>query len=246
MQHNWPIISLHTIPSTNNYVNELLANNSGLCETVVTAQFQTNGRGQAGNYWESDDGKNLTLSLLLFPQYLIASSQFSLLQSVSLAITDFLKLHGISALIKWPNDIYVNSEKIAGILIENSVMGTTLYHSIVGIGLNVNQLKFSEMRVPATSLSKILNKQFETQSLLQQLLNCIWLRIEQLKTGQLAQIHNDYFKNLYLYGQWAVFSDNKCNFEGKITNVLTTGEIEITMRNSSKHLFLFKEIKFNN
>lgn len=243
MQHHWPIIALGSVDSTNNYANQLLAGGA-LHETVITAQFQRAGKGQAGASWTADEGMNLTFSLLLFPAYLKAEQQFALLQSISLAVTDFLLLHNIAAQIKWPNDIYVQGHKIAGILIENSLMANTIYHSVVGIGLNVNQTSFPSLPVEATSMARLLQKQFDTNLLLQQLLNCLWQRIVKLKELQFGKIQNEYIESLYLFNTPAMFKAYGKTFEGKITNVLPTGELEITDIRGNKKLFLFKEVEF--
>jgi len=108
------------VDSTNNYAS-LIAGKSGIPEgTLVWAGFQSAGRGQAGNRWESEAGKNLTFSLILYPHFLPPEMQFLLSEAVSLGITDFLTLYIPNPLIKWPNDIYAENRKIGGILIEHS------------------------------------------------------------------------------------------------------------------------------
>jgi BirA family biotin operon repressor/biotin-[acetyl-CoA-carboxylase] ligase len=244
MQHFWPVIKLNEVDSTNNYANALLAAAPSLEEKVIYAQYQLKGRGQAGNSWEADAGKNLTFSLLLYPRHLKAYEQFYLLEAVSLAIIDFLKENKISACIKWPNDILADGQKIAGILIEHSVMGNSLYHSVIGIGLNVNQTNFKAMTYQATSMQMLLQNKFAIEELLEVLLEKLHLRINSVKNSEFDAVHEQYIKNLYLYKQWSKFKAANEIFEGKITNVLPTGELEITLTNNDKQLFLFKEIQF--
>jgi len=107
--------------------------------TVISANFQTAGKGQHGNRWESERGKNLLFSIILYPSSVSPDEQFLISMSISLGICDFLK-HFLSDIkIKWPNDIYVNGGKIAGILIENSIIGQTIEYTVAGIGININR-----------------------------------------------------------------------------------------------------------
>ena len=139
------IIVQDELESTNNYAKQLVSDKveEG---TVVLAQFQSKGRGQQGNYWESETGKNLLFSLILYPDFLEAEFQFSLSMLVSLAIVSVLDEETDEVQIKWPNDIYVGKLKIAGILIENTIKGSKLGSTIVGVGLNLNQEMFTPMR----------------------------------------------------------------------------------------------------
>lgn len=139
MEHTWPVVQLNSIDSTNSHAQGIIAKNGLLQEMVFNASAQLEGKGQAGNSWESEPCTNLTFSLALQPVYLKAENQFYLTQAISLGIIDFLNNNEIKALIKWPNDILVDRKKITGILIENSIMGESLQSSVVGIGLNVNQ-----------------------------------------------------------------------------------------------------------
>ncbi|HYQ56854.1 MAG TPA: biotin--[acetyl-CoA-carboxylase] ligase, partial [Draconibacterium sp.] len=124
------IILLSEVDSTNNYAKQLVAEkaHSG---TVVLAQYQKNGRGQVGNFWESEAGKNLLFSLILYPAFLDAGKQFYISKVVSLALVEVLNECIIDVKIKWPNDIYVGDKKIAGILIENTMKGNKLESSVI-------------------------------------------------------------------------------------------------------------------
>ena len=110
--------------------------------TMVVARRQTAGRGQRGNSWESEDYKNLTFSMAVYPGWLPPAAQFSLSESVALAVVALLAQHGIKATVKWPNDIYVGNDKICGILIDHSLTGNTISRTVVSAGINVNQLRF--------------------------------------------------------------------------------------------------------
>src|SRR5665648_1178797 len=138
------------LPSTNTYAAKLLKKNKLPEGTVVYTNYQSAGRGQTGNIWESEDGKNLLVSIVLFPSFIIPACQFLISITLSLGICDFLKRYIPACAIKWPNDIYVNNDKIAGILIENSVMEGVIESSIAGIGLNINCLLYTHLRAHET------------------------------------------------------------------------------------------------
>lgn len=131
---------LEEVDSTNSYV---ALHSSELADrTMVIADSQTAGRGQRGNSWESEPGRNLTFTLLYRPAGVAPHEQFAISEATALAMVDFLADSGIDAKIKWPNDIYVGDSKIAGILIEHSLTGSRITDSRIGVGLNVNQREF--------------------------------------------------------------------------------------------------------
>ena len=120
---------------------------------MVSVDYQYAGKGQGDHQWHSRPGENLLMSLLLFPAFLSASDQFYLSRVASLALIDTLKTLKLAPLIKWPNDILVNRRKLAGILIENGITGNKLSHSIIGIGMNLNQTEFPDFPLKATSVA---------------------------------------------------------------------------------------------
>ena len=134
------IIWLDSIDSTNEEAKRHISDIDNL--SVLSAYEQTEGRGQRGNTWMSTPGENLMFSIVLKNPKISARDQFGINEITSLSVVDFLSQHGISARIKWPNDIYVGSKKICGILIENSLRGSGISSSIIGIGLNINQRNF--------------------------------------------------------------------------------------------------------
>ncbi|WP_159636983.1 biotin--[acetyl-CoA-carboxylase] ligase [Sphingobacterium composti Ten et al. 2007 non Yoo et al. 2007] len=154
------IIVFEELPSTNDYLKELLSKFKPLEQfTVIMAKNQTAGKGQRGNTWNSEPDSNLTASFLISPEKLEISNQFSLTVLASLAVYDTLKTLGFQKLsIKWPNDIMIENKKVAGILIENKIAGTYINHSIIGIGINVYQKQFPK-DISAKTSSLILEKQ---------------------------------------------------------------------------------------
>ncbi len=154
-----------SLPSTNSYAAFLLKNEVIPEGAIVSAEYQTTGRGQGSNIWESENGKNLLISIILYPSIIYPASQFLISMALSLGICDFLKRFIPDCSIKWPNDIYVNDDKIAGILIENSIMGDKIESTIAGIGLNINQEKFLSDAPNPVSLSLITGKKYDLNSL---------------------------------------------------------------------------------
>lgn len=166
---------IDSVDSTNNEVKRRMERLSDL--SVISATEQTSGRGQRGNIWLSEPGKNLTFSIAVkYGGRLFDNAnpvnQFVINGIVSLSVVELLETYGIDARIKLPNDIYVNGKKICGILIEHSVLGSSLIHSIIGVGLNVNQMNFDEsLANPTSILLEIGGDEIHLPSLLEKLLD---------------------------------------------------------------------------
>ena len=162
------ITRFKTLDSTNKYLQNLLEECVDIVDNVVVTEFQSSGRGQGKNVWESEAGKNLLFSLALDMSCLKAENQFLLTQMVSVTMIDVLKkyLPEESLFIKWPNDIYFNNKKIAGILIKNEIKGMMLGTSIIGIGLNVNQTSFDENLPNPISMKMITGNDYDLEAIL--------------------------------------------------------------------------------
>ena len=150
MKSKTDIIWLERVDSTNDEARRHISEIDNL--SVVSALEQTKGRGQRGNRWSSQPGENLTFSLVVKDFRIKANEQSAISQATALSLVDLLSRHEIKARIKWPNDIYTGDEKICGILIENSLKGSEIDWSIIGIGLNVNQTAFPEDLPNPTSM----------------------------------------------------------------------------------------------
>ncbi len=228
--------------STNDHLL-LLCQQKDLGEgSLVITAHQTAGRGQRGNSWEAQAGKNLTFSFLLKPTFLPAVQQFYLTIIVSLGIRDLLTAEtGIKVQIKWPNDILMDDLKICGVLIENQILGQKLSGSVIGIGLNVNQLFFS---IPtATSLALVTGQNYDLSSLLTRLLSCIEQRYLQLREGKLKQLRDQYLDSLYLKDQQHRFTSGNHEFEGTIRGIDEIGRLLIETA-SGPRSFDIKEIRY--
>ena len=241
------IIRLQSTHSTNDYLTEKLRNKIITSEgTVVLAMEQTQGKGMDKNIWESEPGKNLTFSFLLKPDFLRADQQFMLNKAVSLGVCDFVKTYVNNQIvtIKWPNDIYVQDKKIAGILISNSIEGNELSHSVVGIGININQQKFPGTVHNPVSLSIALRRELDLEELLTDLLYWLENRYEQLIKNDWTIISENYLDSLYRFKVQNPFLYDGEQILAKITGVSEYGQLQLITTHQEKLECDFKEIKF--
>jgi BirA family biotin operon repressor/biotin-[acetyl-CoA-carboxylase] ligase len=233
-----------SLPSTNAYAAKLLKNESLQEGTIIYANFQTSGRGQSGNQWESEDSKNLLISLILYPTMIEPSDQFIISKTISLGICDYLRRHTANVSIKWPNDIYVNNDKIAGILIESSIIRNEMGNLIAGIGLNINQKIFRSDAPNPVSLGMITGKEFNLEECRKDLAQCLDKRYRQLLHEKRSDIDSEYLDNLYRIGQWGDYSDKNGLFKGKIIAVNPSGHLRVEDQSGRICEYSFKEINF--
>ncbi len=227
--------------SSNDEVKKLLNLNLAKEGLAVYTFFQEKGRGQGSNSWESEDGKNVLISVLLEPDFLTIDEQIYLNMAVSIAITDLFSNYEIKNYsIKWPNDIFLNGKKIAGILIENTLQGKSIKNSIIGIGLNANQTIFNSSK--ATSLLNETGENFSIESCIQTLLGKISIRYQQLKVGMKNQLFDDYLNLLYKKNVPSYFKINNQIVLGEITGVNKNGKLEVLI-NRQMQYFANKEIE---
>ena len=221
------LTTLEVVDSTNNYAKELLSKSKPLEGTAIIAHTQSRGRGQIGNTWFSEPGKNLTLSIILYPHFLKASEQFALTQVVALAIVDSVgKILYKPVKIKWPNDIYCEEKKLAGILVENTVAGQYLTDSVVGIGLNVNQTEFNGL-LTATSLHSLIGAPQKPEEVRDILFAQLEKRYLQMKHGHNDILNNEYHEALYCRNEWRTYKSAAGIFEGKIIGVNGYGQLQV-------------------
>lgn len=238
------IIHLKEVHSTNSYTAEMLSNSAPIAEgSVIMADFQTAGKGQSGAIWESLPKENLLFSIYYRPHFLKIADQFMLSIAISLAICDFLKNYIEDVAIKWPNDIYVGNQKIAGILIENSIQQDVINNSIIGIGLNINQKVFSAQAKNACSLIQLTGIQYDLPQMLQSLCECIEERYNAIKSQNYQNIRLDYLKQLYRLQQPANYMINDLLQIGTIEGIDEIGRLALAFE-GSVHYFNNKEITF--
>ncbi len=232
------------IPSTNEYAAHLLNTDNAIEGTLVVASAQSKGRGYAGNSWESEKGKNLLFSIVLKPTFLLARQQFYLNELITLGLFDTLQPKlGSSLKIKWPNDVFYKDEKVAGILIENSLSGNFIQHSIIGIGLNVNQTKFSEKIKNISSLKKITKQEWDLEELLASICKNIETRYLQLKNNQLQTLQQDYMNALYRADEEHWYRKDGKKFKAKITGLNPEGKLMLAT-GKAWDAYGFKEVEF--
>lgn len=238
------IIRLRETVSTNNYLRELLVSSrEQLSEgMVVSADYQTKGRGQVGNVWESEDGKNLLFSMLLFPSSIEANQQFVLSKMVSLAVAGVLKEEIDDVFIKWPNDIYWRDKKIAGILIENDLCGSNIQYCVIGIGLNVNQESFVSNAPNPVSLKQITGKTYDREDLLKRIVKSIYMLYIQLLREELNCFDEDYKTALYRHDGLHEYRANDEVFKARIQDILPSGHLVLQTEKGTQRTFAFKEV----
>ncbi|MFC5282599.1 biotin--[acetyl-CoA-carboxylase] ligase [Pedobacter alpinus] len=239
------LIKLSEVDSTNSYLKNLLSNSKPLPDgTVIMADHQYAGRGQSNNEWQTEYGKNLTFSIYLKPNFLRLNHQFNLNKAISLGINDCLTIIiGEGCKIKWPNDIYYENQKLGGVLIENITSGSNIKASIIGIGLNVNQIVFDKNLNNVTSISKILQKDYDLTLLLSQLCKYIESRYLQLKANKVAVIDNDYIQKLYRYNVAHNFEIAGVIEKATIKGISPIGKLQLDI-NQQIAEFDLKEVKF--
>jgi BirA family biotin operon repressor/biotin-[acetyl-CoA-carboxylase] ligase len=232
------------LPSTNSFAASMIKGIEVTEGTIISTNYQASGRGQGKNSWESEDNKNLLISILLYPTMIRPEDQFLLSMALSLGICDFIRRHTTGISIKWPNDIYVNNDKIAGILIENSVMGESIEHTIAGIGININQEIFLSDAPNPVSLARLTGKQYDLTESLNLLAADLDRRYKLLISENHGIIKNDYQSLLYRHNQWHEYGDREGCFTGRILSVTESGRLCVERESGAVSEYSFKEIDF--
>ncbi len=239
------IIKLNAIDSTNEFLKKLKRDSHLPDFTVVTTDYQFNGKGQMGTSWVSDAGKNLTLSVLKrFNKYEIAKS-FYINMAVSIAVYKLCAFYlpDAKVAIKWPNDILSGKNKLAGILIENTIHENLIVDSIIGIGLNVNQNTFSSNITRVTSLSLELKSESNLDTLLDNFLKILEVQLLRVVSSDFKDIKSEYESLLYKNEIPTMFKDSRNTiFLGKIIGVSNAGKLLVELENQEIISFNLKEI----
>ena len=235
---------LQTIDSTNAYLQRMQPE-ADIRNLVVSTDEQTAGKGMGTNGWESAKGQNLTFSLALDTSFLPAERQFLLSEAVPLGIVKVLDsfLSVEKLFIKWPNDIYYNGHKLSGILINSNIKANMMDTSIIGIGLNVNQLNFHNWPTHPISLKQITGKEYELQPLLEQIAESIVAEVERLKKNSPA-IEQDYLSRLFRYRIWADYWVGEKTLRLFMTGIDPFGRLLLADETNKPYCFDIKEIKF--
>lgn len=240
------ILRFAECPSTNALAKEMAAEMEG--PAIISVHTQTQGRGQKGNSWESEPGKNLTFSMMWHPKDFEACRQFVISEAIALSVTDLLKENRIEARVKWPNDIYVGDLKICGILIEHSLAGRNIDHTVAGVGINVNQTAFHSDAPNPVSMSQLSGLTYDP--------GCLLDRFSVIAEGRIRRIsdqdgkretHREFLDNLWR-GDSAYYPfldrNSGIRYSGKIVNVDESGFLEIEDEKGDRRKYAFKEVEF--
>lgn len=234
---------VETADSTNKMMREMIAQNPSLTDGfAIRTAYQSAGRGQGANRWESEVGKNLLVSFLFRPKC-HPSRQFVFNQCFSLAVRKMLTSYVDDVKIKWPNDIYVGNKKIAGILIEHTIEADTIKHSIVGLGLNVNQTVFSESLPNPISLKLLLKKDFDLNAILDEIITqCNNYRCSGVVNECL--INQEYNNNMYLIDTYALYEIEGTQLTARIVGTDKYGRLLLSDKDGKEYCCGMKEVKF--
>jgi len=238
------IIQLSSVHSTNTHLKELLKQQTLTEGSVVITNNQTAGRGQPGNSWESESGKNLTFSIILYPDMVSPTHQFIISKTIAVALTIALEKFISPIKIKWPNDIYFNDNKLGGILIENSLSGNIISHSVIGIGININQTSFSPSIPNPTSMQLITGKKWDLKNIFLQLYQSILTHYEHLTNKNTELIEKNYLTHLYRKEGFFKFRDNNGEFMASFNKIGPSGHLYLTRQDGVISKYAFKEVEF--
>ena len=241
------ILHFDEINSTNVFLYDKMAEKNDISDTVVVAAHQTAGRGMDKNRWESEAGKNLLFSIALKINFLEAENQFKISQAVSVAIVETLQniINSDKFFIKWPNDIYFGDKKLAGMLIQNTIEGRMMGTSIIGIGLNVNQMEFSKDIPNPISLKLITSKSIDLDYLLNLLISSIKNSVESLRfESNQKEINEKYISKSYRFGIWSDYFHQNQVKQLKITGFDKYGRLLLQDKEGAVIVCDVKELQF--
>lgn len=246
-------INLPTVDSTNSFVRSMLQEegtehvisaHSLPGFTLVVADDQTKGRGQQGNSWETERGKNLTFSLLCHPDFVPASRQFLLSQCMAVAVRDALAEQVEGVEVKWPNDIYVGDKKMSGTLIECDLVGKNIANCIIGVGININQTVFRSDAPNPTSLQLLTGKEHDREAVLSSIISHFQTYYELLAEGKEEEVRKVYKQHLYRREGFHRYRDVRGDFMAEIVEVEPTGHLCLRFGNGNVVRYEFKEVQF--
>ncbi len=238
-------IFLDEVDSTNSFLIDLNKSNQQPEGTIIIANHQIKGKGQRGNNWLTEKGQNLTFSIVLYPQLNVKYSFYLNIIS-ALSVNKTLKDLNLASKIKWPNDILIHHNKIAGILVENVISSLKITQSVIGIGLNVNQINFKD-ELKATSIKKEGGVAIKKEDVLNQIYQYFDFYYDLLLQSNFDLLLKLYYKELFWFKEVGHFIDLKSNlpFKGQIEGINKNGKLRIKdLSNQNIKLFDLKEVRF--
>lgn len=237
------VIRLKEVDSTNRYLHDCQQLPDGQ-SVLVVADYQTAGRGQGSNTWESEPGKNLLFSLAIQPKFVPVRRQFLLAEAEALAIKEALDSYTDGITLKWPNDVYWQDRKISGTLIETSLSAGAVKRCVFGTGIDVNQREFYSDAPNPVSLYQILGHEVPLDELLQKVVNGITANLELLAENQFADISTRYHAALYRRTGYHKYQDAEGMFEAALVEVEDDGHLVLHDRQGHIRRYAFKEVTF--
>lgn len=230
------------VESTNSLVREMIKNGELTENTAILSGFQKKGRGQGSNMWFSDEGKNILASV--FCKLDLPVKDFFMISMVTaLSIHELMLEYGIETKLKWPNDIYFGDNKLGGILIENNISGTILLHTIIGMGININQDLFPDSIPNPTSMYRILNRELNPKEIFNRLLTLLEDNLKALSHEGHSLVEK-YNQVLYRIGEWHEFKEGSNTYIGKINLVKRSGEMVVEDQLGNSKSYLFGDVEF--
>ena len=236
------LIHLQETDSTNRYLHDLRSEGEDM--TVVVANYQSAGRGQGSNSWESEPGKNLLMSIRVHPTMVPPINQFILSEAGALAVGETLDAYTEGISLKWPNDIYWNDQKISGTLIETSVCGMGLASCTFGIGINVNQRVFLSDAPNPVSLWQILGHEVPVEEVMNSLLDALEAHLAPIWVGDFRSVSERYHQRLYRRQGFHPYSDANGPFMAELLHVEDDGHLVLRDTTGSIRQYAFKEVTF--
>lgn len=244
---NIPIKKMEETLSTNDHLAQLCRDNKAEEFYTVVTNYQTDGKGQRGNTWEAERGKNILFSIVIYPTALEAKNQFYLSMLTAVSIVAALEKYTDGFSIKWPNDIYWKEKKIAGILIENEVQGKYIAQSIIGIGLNVNQETFLSDAPNPVSLKQIIGTNINREELFQKIIHGIvasYRLLEEDFAKMSATLRILYQRKLFRKNGYHPYRDAEGTFMAQLEHIGSDGYLYLQDEQGKIRRYAFKEVEF--
>lgn len=211
---------------------------------LLHTDYQTAGRGQRGTVWESAPGENLLFGVVFRPTFLPAVQQFFLSEALALAVADAVRPYADGISVKWPNDIYWHERKLAGMLLEHTLRGNSIAHTVAGVGLNVNQSRFVGDAPNPVSLRQVVGHDVSRAALLESILQQFESNYFMLQRGGAAQLHDRYMQCLYRREGWHTYRDRNGRFTARIAGISPQGVLTLERPDGQMSDYAFKEVSF--
>lgn len=238
------IIRLQEIDSTNAYLRNYTPQDENESMTIVTTEYQSAGKGQGKNTWESNPGENLLFSILCHPDKVPANKQFALSMAIALAVKDALRMYIGDIEVKWPNDIYWHNHKLGGILIECSLSAGMVRNCIIGVGIDVNQRSFENLTKNPISIYQITHREIDRDELLNSIIEEFEHYLQLISDGRYDEIQLNYCHSLYRRHGYYPYYDKDGEFMARFVTIDPTGRLTLKDDDGMLRTYAFKEVKF--